>query len=364
MVVEADMKRAKKARVDTGKVLSLGGAFIGLCMGSGFASGQEVIQFFTSFGLLGSLGAGTVALLIFTWVASTVMVDGKKLNSSVGIYKFYCGERIGSMFEFIIPLMMFAFLNVMFSGAGAAINEYFGLPTLVGIAIIAFSCVITVLLGLKRLIQIIGSIGIIIVLLAAVICIISLYSNWQVIFENIETASRLKMPMATFDSWWISGLLYASFNMVTALPFLSGLGSQARSKEEAFLAGTFGSSSYIFAGILMNLAFIANIGLVYGKEIPFLALANSVLPGIGYLFCLLLIAGIYTTAVPLLWSICDIIYADKKNWTYPITVIAITALAFIGGHLPFGLLIGSVYPIIGLIGLILIVFIFFKKLSC
>ncbi|NLY70825.1 MAG: hypothetical protein GX076_03975 [Clostridiales bacterium] len=352
------MKKVKKTRI-----LSLGGAFIGLCMGSGFASGQEILQFFSSFGLFGSLGAGAVALLIFTWVASTVMADGKKLGTSVGIYRYYCGQRIGSIFEFIIPLLMFAFLNVMFSGAGAAINEYLGLPTVVGIAIIAFLCVITVLLGLRRLIQIIGSIGIIILLLAAVISIVSLFSNWQAAFDNIETTNRLKMPMATFDSWWISGLLYASFNMVTALPFLSGLGSQARNIKEAFLAGSFGSSSYIFAGILMNLAFIANIGLVCGKEIPFLALANSVFPGIGYLFFFLLIAGIYTTAVPLLWSICDIIYADKKNWTYPITVIAITGLAFIGGHLPFGLLIGSVYPIIGLIGLILIAFIFFKKLG-
>lgn len=344
-------------------VLSLGGAFMAFSMGSGFASGQEVMQFFSSFGLLGSLGAGAVAFIVFTWVATTVIVDGKRLGSdtSVGIYTYYCGNHVGTFFEYIIPLLMFIFLNVMFSGAGATFHEYLGLPPVIGISVIAGATVITVLLGLSRLVKVISFIGIVIIILSIIICIISLMSNWQVLIENIQTSNRLKMPVATFDSWWISGLLYASFNVITSLPFMSGLGRQAGNEKEAFMAGIYGSSSYVGAAILMNLALLGNISLVFGKQIPFLTLATSILPILGDIFIIILIAGIYTTAVPMLWSICDIICYDKKSWTYPLTAILITGLSFLGGRLPFGVLIGSVYPVIGMIGFMLIIFMIYKK---
>lgn len=39
------------------KILVIASAFIGVIVGAGFASGQEVLQYFTSFGTLGILAA-------------------------------------------------------------------------------------------------------------------------------------------------------------------------------------------------------------------------------------------------------------------------------------------------------------------
>ena len=39
------------------RILLIASAFIGVIVGAGFASGQEVLQYFTSFGILGTLGA-------------------------------------------------------------------------------------------------------------------------------------------------------------------------------------------------------------------------------------------------------------------------------------------------------------------
>lgn len=39
------------------KSFQIGAAFIGVIVGAGFASGQEVLQFFTSFGVMGIVGA-------------------------------------------------------------------------------------------------------------------------------------------------------------------------------------------------------------------------------------------------------------------------------------------------------------------
>ena len=36
-------------------VLKIGGAYAAFCIGSGFATGQEIMQFFTAFGLVSAL---------------------------------------------------------------------------------------------------------------------------------------------------------------------------------------------------------------------------------------------------------------------------------------------------------------------
>lgn len=44
------------------KSLQIAGAYIGLIVGAGFASGQEVLQFFTSFGWYSLIGTGLSAI--------------------------------------------------------------------------------------------------------------------------------------------------------------------------------------------------------------------------------------------------------------------------------------------------------------
>ena len=45
--------------------LKIGSAFVGLIVGAGFASGQEVMQYFTSFGIWGTVGAIITGLLFW-----------------------------------------------------------------------------------------------------------------------------------------------------------------------------------------------------------------------------------------------------------------------------------------------------------
>ena len=45
--------------------IRLGGAFVATIIGSGFASGQELVQFFTVYGIGGAVGAAAVSFLIY-----------------------------------------------------------------------------------------------------------------------------------------------------------------------------------------------------------------------------------------------------------------------------------------------------------
>ena len=57
------------------KSFQMGGAFIGVIVGAGFASGQEVLQFFTSFGMLGILGT-VIATALFAFLGMNLMQLG------------------------------------------------------------------------------------------------------------------------------------------------------------------------------------------------------------------------------------------------------------------------------------------------
>ncbi|MBN6205889.1 hypothetical protein JYK21_05440 [Ralstonia pickettii] len=52
------------------KSFQIGSAFVGLIAGAGFASGQEVMQYFTSFGIWGTVG-GILATLLFIFLGYT-----------------------------------------------------------------------------------------------------------------------------------------------------------------------------------------------------------------------------------------------------------------------------------------------------
>ena len=53
----------EEKKISISQVIAIGGAFMGFVIGSSFASGQEeCMQYFTGHGVLGSIGAGIIAL--------------------------------------------------------------------------------------------------------------------------------------------------------------------------------------------------------------------------------------------------------------------------------------------------------------
>lgn len=340
-------------------VISFGGAYIAFCIGSGFATGQEIMQFFTYFGYYG-IGAVIISLVLFSWFGGAIMETGYKLQLTSGnsIFKYYCGNILGTFFEWFTPLFLFAVFVIMISGGGATLNEYYGFNPYIGRVLIAILALATVLLGLDKLIKIIGMIGPVIIGCSLLIGILSIIKNPDGLKQATEIMATIDVPRAA-SSWWLSGFLYAAYSFVGVAPFLAGMGASAKSKKDAILGGTLGGFTLIVALMIMNLGLLANIKDIYTKQIPSLYLAHQVLPIIGVLFSVILLAGIYTTAVPMLWSVCNRFTKDSTR-EFKILAVGLTIAAFIGGMLPFGKLVGIIYPYTGYMGALLMGGVFYK----
>ena len=72
-----------QARVETQqktsipRILTYAGAIVAFLIGSGFATGQEILQYFTSYGYWGVFGTGLLVLALMTYVVIEFFVVGQ-----------------------------------------------------------------------------------------------------------------------------------------------------------------------------------------------------------------------------------------------------------------------------------------------
>ncbi len=338
-------------------VLKFAGAFISYMIGSGFASGQEILQFFTAYGLWG-LGGCLISLLLFDLCGGALMARGYDcggLESRCG-YRYYCGKLLGAALRILTPVLQFGMFTVMLSGAGAALNQYYGLPRWLGSLLMALLSLLSICFGLKRLIGLLGSLGMFTILFTLSIAIgVLLQAGPGERF--VQSAANL--PRAA-GSWWFSGILYVSFNTVNAVPFLTAMGATANTRKEARLGAFFGSLSLMAGAALLHLAMLDNISAVSNVPIPVLYLANSLSPIFGVLFSLVLYAEILSTAAPMLWMLSGRC-APKGGLRGRVAAALLCALSLGCCLLPFERLVGIIYPYTGYVGLVLLLCVLWRS---
>ena len=88
-------------RFNWGRTITYGGAFIAFLIGSGFATGQEVIQYFSGYGYLGLLGV-LMVFLMFLYVGVDFVLAGynNRFHKGSEIFRYYCGDLIGSLYDY------------------------------------------------------------------------------------------------------------------------------------------------------------------------------------------------------------------------------------------------------------------------
>ena len=351
-----------KDNINILNVIKIAGAFIAFIIGSGFATGQEIMQFFTSNGLY-SLVSILISLILFVYFGSTIMssVFDYGEYEKYSPYKYFCGDKVGLFYEYFVPVLLFISVVVMISGAGATLQEYYNLNYYVGCAMMTTLVRIAFICGLNGLVNIIGFIG-------PVIVIFSLLVGFIILFENLDGLKNISQAMTEVNltkaggNCIKSGVLYTSYNMVSGLFFFTALANSANNKEEAKLGATVGSLLLMIVILVMNFALLSKIKNIYKLSIPTLYFAKSISPLLGKIFSIILLCGIFSTAAPNFWTVCNKI-SKQGRYNEKIVALIISMGAFLGGLFPFEKLVSKVYPLTGILGILLFICIFFKQIS-
>lgn len=351
-----------KPVVKLGNVLNFAGAFIAFLIGSGFATGQEILQYFTSYGYYGLLTA-LVMLILFIFVSTEFMYAGfhEKFEKGSEIFRYYCGKYIGTGYDYFTISFVFMSYVVMIAGAGATLHQHYNVPTYVGGITMMVLAGGTVIFGLGRIVEIIGKIGPIIVIIAIGLGAYAIISNPEGIAEGARLIREKEVNvMQAGSNWFVSASSYVGFCMLWLAAFLAAIGKNANSAKEARLGAVCGSVGFTIGCVIFMLGLLANIASVEGVQIPALVLAVMIHPGFAYIFTAIIIAGIYTTAVPLLWQASSRFTKENSKGFKLATVILAAVGCFIGLALPFNKLVNIIYVINGYVGILLLIFIIVK----
>ncbi|MGL4307487.1 MAG: YkvI family membrane protein [Cetobacterium sp.] len=346
--------------VSVKKIIIFAGSIIAFLIGSGFATGQEVLQYFAAYGYWG-IGGALLTLILLMYVCSSFLIVGyrEQFNKGNDIYKYYCGEKLGTCFDYFSTFFCFLSFIVMIAGAGATLNQHYNLSPIFGGIIISVLALITVLAGLSNLVDIIGKIGPTIVIISICLGLFSLVKNHSSLsphivipaLESLEANSKL---IKASSSWYLASFSYVGFCMLWLAGFLASLGKKASSSLEAKLGGSFGGILFSCAVIVVALGLLSTIEITAGTQIPMLYLANDVHNMFSSFFALIIMAGIYSTAVPLLWNVSSRFTEEKtKSFNFLTVALAIVGLV-IGIWIPFDKLVNIIYVINGYFGGILL----------
>ncbi|MDO5042302.1 MAG: hypothetical protein Q4D92_02190 [Slackia sp.] len=365
------VQASSEGRVSALNVLKFAGAFVAFLIGSGYASGQEIMQFFTAYGIW-SIGGLLIALVLFAWLGKVLMNYGHR-HRDLGPdhmadqgFRYYCGKYFGAFLAWFIPVFLLLVCIVMTSGAGATLAQYFGLPNWVGSAGMCAIVLVTNFFGFKRIVDVIGVVGPLIIVFSVVIAAVAIATNPGGLMEIGEHAATFEgMANATNGAplWALAGLLYVAYNVAGALPFFTQTGGTACSAREAKWGGVIGGIAFIGAAILMNTGLLCHIEDVAQLEVPTLFLSDLISPVVSVVFAVILMGGIYSTAAPMMWTSVNR-FAPEGTKRNKIVLVAFSVIIMLVvlSPLSYGQLMGIVYPYTGYIGIVFIVCVIVRQI--
>lgn len=351
----------------TGRLALVCGACISFYIGAGFATMQEIVQYDASYGSLFPLVI-LVTALIYLYTNVSFAVNGHRLHLSRGgqIYEVYgsiLGVRfsryMGIFFDYFSALFCYMSFIVMCGGANATAVQQWNLPSGSGAILLTILVIVTAVFGLGGILQALGRISPIIIFMILGVALYATISGWPSVLEGLAAIDRGEyetiMKQVGNGNPWAAGASYGGFVILWFAAFISEIG--AKNQLSVVNQGMGLSALFIFGtAALCCLGIIGHASEAAGADIPALILAKQISPFVAELFAIVICAGIYTSAVPLLWTGVRK-FAAEGTVKYKI-LISIAGLAgcVVACFVPYKGLINVLYGINGYLGAILVLF--------
>lgn len=340
-------------------VFQVAGTYIGTIVGAGFASGQEILQFFVSFGIVGVLGIFIITLL-FIYFGYVIMDLGWKLNASshLPVVSNVGGKIAGTFSDIVITFFLFGALTAMIAGSGALFHQQFNLHPVIGSIFMAVITVITVLGGFNNMINSISIIVPFLILAAVLVSIRTLVSNPNLTSLTLNSVER----PALLRNWLWASILYTSYNIVPSISILAPLGKSAGNRKTIRNGAVLGGVGLGIGALSIFIALCANLDLVKNLEIPMIMIASRISVPVRAFYAIVLIAEIYTTAVGDLYGFAARL-CNMKTKKAALVIIGSSVLAFISSLAGFSNLVKYLYPTIGYCGVVTLICLVYNRLK-
>lgn len=338
-------------------LINLIGALFAYLIGSGFASGQEIMQFFSSWGSVTAsfiVGTFTFVIMYFTYVAYAYVGRTRGVNDIAGVFNFYAGNTLGKIFQAFVWMYNLACYIFMVSGFGSTLEQQYGLPIEFGAAIAVVISVSTVLMGLTKMIEIIGKIGPVIVIFTLILGFVSSFHYYPLISQgnDLINSGGVEVTRAGANVW-LSGISFGGVCILIVSAFVGQMGSNLREYDFKYTKIIMFIVAFVYpvCCILVGLNHIGNIQQAASVAIPNLLLAENFFSGADHLFTIIILVAVYSTLCPLMWTCVSMVIKDEKSLNYKLAcIIAGIVIYFICLLVPYQILLNYLMTYFGYCG--------------
>ena len=172
-------------------------------------------------------------------------------------------------------------------------------------------CALVACLGLRKLVDVLGCIGIIIMVFTVSCGIYMILTADVSPLEGAKNTAQyvaegkiLQPTVLGIKNPILAGLSYGGVLML-ALPWVTSMGSLLKSKKQAAATSVLSALFLFAAAFSVALALMLNLDDVAGSQIPMLAAVQAHLPFLAGFYSIVIILGIFTTATGQLFILAD-----------------------------------------------------------
>ena len=111
------------------KMFQVATVFIGTIVGAGLASGKEITEFFTQYGITSFFGiiACGIFYILMSSIISSISID-YNLSSYSDVINIISPNILGKFTGFVTTLFLISSASIILAGSGALIHQFFGIP--------------------------------------------------------------------------------------------------------------------------------------------------------------------------------------------------------------------------------------------
>lgn len=331
------------------KTVSIMLAYVGVLTGAGLASGQELMQYFISFGKAGLFGLAAIGILHILVGGIILQLGSHYLaESHIDVLEEVSNKYMTKFMDYALIINCFLMGFVMIAGAGSNLNQQFGFKPWVGSLICTILIIVIGMLDFEKVTKVIGAFTPLIIIFAiigGIFTFVTIKPDWQSLDQIGKTVAS---PLPNIV---LSTLNYFGLCMISGISMAFVLGGSKTDSAEAGLGGMLGGLMVAILTGLVGFTLFFNLPQIKDADIPMQVVLQNVRPALGLIMSLIIFGMIFNSSISLFYSAARR-FSNTEN-KFRRNLIIFTLMGFGLSFLGFKKLMSILYPILGYLGLVL-----------
>lgn len=318
---------------------------MGTVVGAGFATGKEILEFFTRYGWT-AVFTIAAATALFVWLGIRLMLLSGRIGarSYEDLNKTLFGDRAGGWISLFTLIMLFGVTTVMLAGGGSLFEEHLRLSYQIGLFL---TLILTYLLLEKGM--------------SNILIVNSIVVPGMLVFVGLVVWATYRLPSA--GNWIMltsdyapvkiafAPVLYAAYNLAMAQAVLVPLGSEIRDKHTLYWGGLLGGLGIGGMLVACHFALSAQMPGVARYDIPMGHLIAPLGRAVQLAYVMVIFGEIFTTFLSNVYGL-TLQLQQRTGIRRKVLETAVLAGCYGLSQLGFGRLLSFLYPLFGLVSVV------------